>query len=710
MTLRTCRPLGIAAVLAASIIASADVEASDSSPDSKPAESSAPSASSGEATIGLADALAGTSGVRVATMCTNCNVANVSMLGQADDRVQVWQDGLPVQGGLGAIYLLSVVPSQDIADTDIIRGAGSVLSGPEASVGAVLLRTRMPEKRPYIFLSLDGGSLRWASQKLVTSGRAGPLGGVLVVTHARSDPSDANPEGTIVPADPLFFARPTLLKGNYDLGAFERTTVGGTLTYTVSKRSMLRLDAISYDENQRGNKGGFFFNHFEDGVRTGFLREDVDILRRELGLSWDYAFADRSRILVRGRYSRRDQDTSDDFPGEHNPYMHVDEFVRLFDARYESTFFGRHRLTAGVDAKRLEVRGNTIKTSFLFPDGQRLDDFVRQKGVFAEVDLSLPARLDLVLGLRRDNFDWTPHLPPLPEFLWDFLPAWAGIPGREATKTLPRARLAWKATRELALSISAGAAAMAPAPGFERVCCGAMVFSNAFSDLETSRNYLLDADYVPWRWWKIRASIFRSDFDGYLQKMAVFMAPDFIPSFERVNYSDFSLEGADLSMEMRVLENRLSYGLEVTHLRKRNSGPITADLVPEGLGMQPIVLPDEMIPFLPKDQGAGFVKWDDEQRGVHASIQAQYTGTQYVQRIPQTGFFPPAFGQPFVKTPKFWVFNLRGECRIDRGLSAFVGIDNLTSAHQSNLDDPHFEYNWGPLRDRYIYAGLSFEM
>ncbi len=714
MNLRTYLSVGVAALLATSIVA-ADDDATDghapgANPDSMIADSTAPSGQPEEATVGLADALAGTSGVRVATMCTNCNVANVTMLGQADERVQVWQDGLPVQGGLGAIYLLSVVPSQDIASTDIIRGAGTVLSGPEASAGAVLLRTRAPEKRPYLFLSLDGGSLRWASQKLVASGRTGPVGGVLVVTHARSDASDANPEGTIVPPDGMVFLHPTLLKDNFDLGAFERTTIGGTLTYAVTKRSSLRLDAVNYAESQRGNKGGFSFVHFEDGVRTGFLKEDIDILRREIGLAWDYAFADRSRILVRGRYSRRDQDTSDDNPGDPKPYMRIAEFVRLFDARYESTFFGRHRLTAGVDAKRVEVRGETSKTSVLFPKGQRLDDFVRQKGAFAEVELSLPLRFDLTLGVRRDGFDWTPHLPPLSQRFWRLIPEWAGIPARSHWRTSPRARLAWKATPELSLSLSAGEAAVAPAPGFERVCCGAMVFSNAFSDLETSRNYLLDADYVPWRWWKIRASIFRSDFDGYLQKMVVQVNDSFIPSFERVNYSDFSLEGADLSMEMRFLENRLSYGFEATHLRKWSSGPITTRIVPTELSSVKIVLPDEMIPFLPKDQGAGFVKWDDEQRGVHASIQAQYTGTMYVQRLINRGTFPRGFVPPFVKTPKFWVFNLRGECRIDRGLSAFVGVDNLTSAHQANLDDPHFEYNWGPLRNRYIYAGLSFEM
>jgi outer membrane receptor protein involved in Fe transport len=462
---------------------------------------------------------------------------------------------------------------------------------------------------------------------------------------------------------------------------------------------LLRLDALNYREEQRGSKGGYW-----SASPTDFLKEDIDIRRDEFSLAWDYTLEHGSRLTLRARHARREQDTSDDYPGEQNPYMQVLETVQAFETRYQMPIAGGHALTFGAEMKRLEVRGETVKTSVVFPGGQELNDFVRRKGIFAEMDFSLPMHLALTAGLRYDDLDWTPGLPPLPEDLWPYAPGWEGTPERTRSRISPRARLAWKATPKLSLSLSAGAALMAPAPGFERVCCGAVALSNAFSAAETSTNYLLDADYVPWRWWKVRASLLRSDYSDYLQKMAVFTAPDYIPSFARVSYTDFALEGVELGTEMRFFD-RLSYGFEWTHLRVKSRGPVR--LKPLGPFDFAVTLPEEMIPFQPQDQGSAFVRWDDQARGFDASAQVQYTGPMFVQVLGQTGAVDQ-FG--FDKTTALWIVNLRAQHRLHKGLSGYVGVDNVTNKVQTNLSDPRYEYNWGPLRGRYYYAGLSFEM
>lgn len=261
-------------------------------------------------------------------------------------------------------------------------------------------------------------------------------------------------------------------------------------------------------------------------------------------------------------------------------------------------------------------------------------------------------------------------------------------------------RLAWKATQELALTLSAGYGFSAPRPVAERVCCGLTPTSNSISNAEVSRNVLLDADYVPYSWLKIRGSLFRSDFNDFLQKMAVFSAPSYHPLTVTFNYGDFALEGAEISTEMRF-RNGLSYGLDWTHLHTSNDEPITVFLA----NSEFYDLPAGQIPLHPENQGSAFVRWEDEEHDLEVSAQGQYTGSMSVQIIPEIGFVTE-----FRDTRSFRVYNLRVEKGVYRGLSVFAGVDNITDEYQDWLDDPSNEYQWGPLRGRYYYGGISFQM
>jgi outer membrane receptor for ferrienterochelin and colicin len=640
-----------------------DPEMSPASPEAEDEDSS-----------GLNEVLAGVSGVRVATMCTNCNIAGVTMSGQSGERVQVWQDGLPVMGGLGAIYLLSVMPQQGIAKTAVINGAGTVLSGSEASAGALEINTRRPQEDPTLHAAIDFGSLNWSRQELLASGTVGRWGGGLVATHATSDGSDVNGDG------------------NFDIGAFDRETLGGMVTIDATEKSRIRLDALYYNEEQRDAKGAYAGS--ADVELGNFYSEDIDILRREYALGWDYRFEDASRLSLGARYAKRDQDTSDDFPGQVQPYMLVDETTKVAELRYERFLAQRHLFTVGLAYSHLEVDGEILKTTVTFPDGQRLHDFIRHKGAYAEAELALPHRINLTTGLRWDEYDWTPG----PESTLRF-----PIPGSTVeSRFSPRLRLAWRANDKLSLGLSAGYGFAAPRPVFERVCCGAAVTSSAYSLPEESKNYLVDADWVPYRWLRFRASLFHNEFENFLQKMAIRTAPEYIPTFTEVNYSEFALEGATAGLEFRHFE-RLSYGLEYTYLRTRSDEPIWVKRYSEEWYQMTI----DQIPFHPAHQGSVFVGWNDSRRGLTISAQALYTGSMYVQFLNRnTG----SIRDSWTETPEFWVYNFKIQGRVHRYLSLFGGVDNISDEYQLWLDDPRYEYNWGPLRGRYFYAGVSFDL
>jgi outer membrane receptor protein involved in Fe transport len=634
-------------------------------------ELSTPPEGDDDAAPSLNEVLSGVSGVRVATMCTNCNIAGVTMSGQSDERVQVWKDNLPVMGGLGAIYLLSVMPQEGVANASVVNGAGTVLSGSEASAGALKINTKRPTEDGSVHAAIDFGSLNWRRQQLLASGQVGRWGGALVATHSRSDGSD--PDGD----------------GNFDLGAFDRETYGGTFTIDATERSAIRLDAIYYEEEQRDNKGGYAGS--ADVEFGNFYKEDVDILRREYALAWDYKFKDSSKLTLGGRFANRDQETFDDsIARPDQPYMVVDETTEVAELRYERFLAQRHLFTVGVTHRELNVKGSITELN----DFQVLDDFIRHKGAFAEAELSLPHRINLTLGLRWDEYDWTPG----PESTLT-----APIPGPTVRDHYsPRLRLAWRATDKLSLGFSAGDAFAAPRPVFERVCCGGRVLSSAYSDTEVSRNFLMDVDYVPYRWMRLKASLFRNMFHNFLQKMAIRTAPEYIPTFTQVNYSDFALQGATLGMEFRHFE-RLDYGFELTWLTTRKEDPIIVKRARRDFYEMSI----DQIPFHPEHQGSVFVGWNDSRTGFNVSAQALHTGSMYVQFLRNnTGNVRDSWDE----TPSFWVYNFQVRGRVQRYVSLFGGVDNIGNFVQLWLDDPRYEYNWGPLRGRYFYAGVSFDL
>ena len=71
------------------------------------------------------------------------------------------------------------------------------------------------------------------------------------------------------------------------------------------------------------------------------------------------------------------------------------------------------------------------------------------------------------------------------------------------------------------------------------------------------------------------------------------------------------------------------------------------------------------------------------------------------------------------KSPSFWTVDLRGEYRINKQWSGFLGVDNVFDFKQSDkesmlwvdasggLDVTHI---WGPNRGRFIYGGVKFAL
>ncbi|MPN39375.1 hypothetical protein SDC9_186903 [bioreactor metagenome] len=70
-------------------------------------------------------------------------------------------------------------------------------------------------------------------------------------------------------------------------------------------------------------------------------------------------------------------------------------------------------------------------------------------------------------------------------------------------------------------------------------------------------------------------------------------------------------------------------------------------------------------------------------------------------------------------SPAYWIADLRGEYRIDRQWSAFLGIDNVFDFNQADKESMLWidgsgaldvTQIWGPNRGRFVYAGVKFAL
>lgn len=98
------------------------------------------------AAVNLADALEGTTGVRVENDCQNCNFTQLRLNGLEGHYTQMLMDGRPVFSTLAGVYGLEQIPQEMIERVEIVKGGGSALYGGSAVGGVVNVITRRPTR------------------------------------------------------------------------------------------------------------------------------------------------------------------------------------------------------------------------------------------------------------------------------------------------------------------------------------------------------------------------------------------------------------------------------------------------------------------------------------------------------------------------------------------------------------------------------------
>jgi outer membrane receptor for ferrienterochelin and colicins len=86
-----------------------------------------------------------------------CGASGVRMQGLEPSYTEVTVDGMPIFGGLGAMYGLEGVSVEDVSEVEVERGSGSNESGSGAVAGDVNLVSRKPSDQSSFRVNLTGG-------------------------------------------------------------------------------------------------------------------------------------------------------------------------------------------------------------------------------------------------------------------------------------------------------------------------------------------------------------------------------------------------------------------------------------------------------------------------------------------------------------------------------------------------------------------------
>jgi outer membrane receptor protein involved in Fe transport len=620
------------------------------------------------ADFGTVAALEGGSGVRVQSICTNCNQANLTVNGVTGDaHVPVTFDGVPTAGGLGTVYVLNQFPGELVGYSHVVRGPGTVQSGSGGMGGLLEFHSapRTGERKSY----LRGEIGDWGTKGLKLAGaeRWGPVGALAFLQGIKQSTVDANGDGA------------------NEMGSFERLTTHGIVDIHLTDRHVLSLNALFYGENQVAGPGKPVRreNRFDD--------EDVNFNWRQFGLSWEWDGGDGSSIRLDTSYSRRKQAQ---FTILHFPYLTVEDVKHFARVEGKIPIGTAGMLTSAAGLRRTEAK--------VFNDGAFLqryvDDGLQQWELYTQYDRNLGAQWDFSAGLRYDDMTVFGKTRT-----WDYEP-WIEDPDQPRGYLLPRAQVHWRPHEKVLVGLSTGRFAVGPTPVFEKTCCGAQFSRSIELVPERAWSHQAQVELHPTQDMRVTATLFQSDFTDYILRLPLTSSQG-IPEYTNINVPRARVRGLDLVHDMRFKDDMFNVGWTYTRVSPE-----------DGEGSD--------LPYLSRNAASSYFRFNEVRRGIKASFDVRWIGAvRHYQLSDENAPSLPPVG--YRESDAYVSADARYEQRIGRkGWAVETGISNITDYVMSDLDrvnrnganssgdeiDDIYErsFDWGPITGRYVFAGFRF--
>ncbi|MBN2800881.1 MAG: TonB-dependent receptor [Deltaproteobacteria bacterium] len=601
----------------------------------------------------LLDALTYEPGVKVDNMCAICNTTGVKLSGMPHQYTSLLIDGVPIYSSLGQTYGWMMLSAADVDRIEIVKGANSILYGSDAIGGVVNVITAAPGDEATARLTLEGGTQGYHYLTGSAGSRKGPLSVNLVATHAASD--DFDRDGDEVS----------------ELTGYERANMAGTARYTTDKVEVLSR-ASATQENRQGGGMGSIIEVLSD-ERRGFsetiLSTRLDgstsvTLHVNPDLDWESTVAVNQHL----------QDS--DYEGE----VYVAKQRMIFaQTSALASLSDRYSLVSGLSYRGENLDENLALSEYNY----------NYTGVFAQGDWMPSRKVEVLHGLRYDYHN---------------------VFGSVVT---PRLSLRLRPWHALTLRATAGTGFRAPTTFYEYSHGvrpeGYQLVMHADKP-ETSRNVNLSAQLDKGRgfratvetgWNQVNDPIsVQTNAEGMIEVYNVDDALDILSAEVQVQTSP--VEGLNLTA---------GYG----HYHYRDPGGSLVSAPPTDTVD---VSADYTASFGFSASASASVFAPMDLIGVYG---LGYNGQPDMNL---TGWLDTAnadLSSPkLTRSPWFATVDARVEQEVAEGISLYAGGKNLTDYHQSDVESPLYYpddngvagpadvvYIWGPLRPRFLYAGIK---
>lgn len=325
----------------------------------------------------LAEALDFQTGVRVEQNCTNCNFAQVRILGMEGHHAQILIDNDPVISSLAAVYGLEHFPDEMIEKVEIVKGGNSALYGGSAVAGVVNLITRRPTHNEISFDyrngSINGDLDHKTGVTISRVSNSGKSGGYLFGTLRRKDPYDHNGDG---------FS---------EIVKLHNEAVGLNWFFKPQTNSELAVRLHYIHEDRRGGNKFDLEPHFAD------IAEAIETWRYGGSAAWTQApsvlFNYKAYVSI--GYTKRDTY----YGAEQDPNAYGTSNSPLVVTGLQSNYrLSNHTLTAGIQYTHEDLKDEAIAYNRI------IDATYTDFGFIAQDQIELgDNKAELVIGSRLDK-------------------------------------------------------------------------------------------------------------------------------------------------------------------------------------------------------------------------------------------------------------------------------------------------------------------
>lgn len=654
-----------------------DTDAKDTAQAAPPSADDALKLDSSQSSV--TDALQGKEGMRIQTMCTHCNSANIQVGGLNQDLAPLKRDGFPLFGGLATSFVLSVLPPNTIAEAKVTKGPGEVGMPATAAGGLVELESATPAELPTIGVSAQTGSYRLRGGTIRAAGEMTDwLSGAATFGRTTVDPVDDDHDGW------------------HDVSGLDRNFTEGELRFRIGRDHEITAAASYIDEESIEGRGGFdLFSYLFDPERNAhWNREDALIKRREYRAGWTWLMRSGGRLELKVLEATRDQKVLSQKSAYEAPWisnelenrLSINQVQRWGTIRYEQPIGLSFKVSGGIEI--VHDRAAAVVKDSLVPVEE---EYFKTFSTFADAFWVINPKWDLQFGLRHDDDEVF------------------------GAQTSPRATLRFSPGSGWHFRLISGRTFRAPKSIFSEVCCGQQLQLNVLEDgtilvgPEDAQTYGFEGIYQPSPEFKASVYLAQTDFDDHIQRV-VGRSQSWIQTYANINIPESRAKTVEFATTWKPFSG-LTLDGSIGFLDFNSTGDDPVALVRETITIiTPVTIPMDQVPYRPKRSGSISASYRNR-KGYSLAVSANYTGSMLIQQFsddPLTG--ANILLETMRETPSFWLVGLSLDLPVHKLLDLSVGIDNITDEIQSDLGDPTTDYNWGPLAGRSWHLVANFHV